>query len=276
MVKRLVFLDVDGTLLNHDQEIPKSAREALNAALAAGHELLMCTGRAKPEIYPFLWDAGFSGMVGCNGAYGELGGKVVFNDHMPVSQVAEVASWLGSKGASCLWQTGTDLHEVGGFLDVFRPDSTIEGSISGNWDVFLNQVAPFVRPGVPQTASKVTFFFSAESGVRLSDVIDRFGARFCIVPGSLPQERGVMGELTAVGMNKSVGLKKVAKRLGIPVEATIAVGDSANDVEMLQVAGTGVAMGNGTAGAKEAADWVTAPINEDGLALAFEELGLVG
>ncbi len=275
-MKRLVFLDVDGTLLDHNQELPKSAREALTSAIAAGHQLVMCTGRAKPEIYPFLWETGFSGLVGCNGAYGELGGELVFNEHMPAEDVAEVAHWLDTKDADCLWQTGAELHPVGKFLDIFRPTSEADGSISGNWSTFLDQVRPYLREGVPRTAAKVTFFLSSESGVRLSDAVDHFGNRFCIVPGSLPQERGEMGELTAPGMNKSVGLRRIAARMGVPVEATVALGDSANDVEMLRVAGVGVAMGNGTSGVKEVADWVTAPIDEDGLALAFEELGLVG
>lgn len=275
-VKRLVFLDVDGTLLDHNQELPESAHRALTAAVDAGNELVMCTGRARPEIYPFLWNAGFSGLVGCNGAYGEMAGEVVFNDHMPAEHVAEVADWLDSKSAACLWQTGRELHPVREFLDIFRSDGSSAGSIAGDWSMFLNQVEPHLREGVPRTASKVTFFFASETGVHLSDAEARFGERFSIVPGSLPQERGEMGELTALGMNKSVGMKKIAALLGVPVEATVALGDSANDVEMLQVAGTGVAMGNGTAGAKEAADWVTAPINEDGLAFAFEKLGLVG
>ena len=55
----------------------------------------------------------------------------------------------------------------------------------------------------------------------------------------------------------------------------VAIGDYNNDIEMLKAAGTGVAMGNGTPGAKAAADWVTAPIDDDGLAIAFEKLGLL-
>ncbi|MFT0847619.1 HAD family hydrolase [Actinomycetaceae bacterium L2_0104] len=275
-MKRLVFLDVDGTLLDHDQELPESAREALTGALEAGHELIMCTGRARPEIYPFLWDIGFSGLVGCNGAYGELDGEVVFNEHMPAENVTEIASWLDSKGADCMWQTGLELYAVRKFLDIFRSSGDSDRSLAGDWTTFLNQVQPYLREGVPETASKVTFFLSRESGVRLDDVVDAFGDRFCIVPGSLPQERGEMGELTALGMNKFVGLEKIAACRGVPVEATVALGDSANDLEMLRFAGTGVAMGNGTAGAKDAADWITAPIDEDGLALAFEKLGLIG
>ena len=195
---------------------------------------------------------------------------------MPAEDVTEIAAWLDSKGADCLWQTGLELYPVRKFMDIFRPSGDSAGSITGNWSTFLDQVQPYLREGVPRTAAKVTFFLSSESGVRLADAVASFGDRFCIVPGSLPQERGEMGELTALGMNKFVGLEKIAARLDVPIEATVALGDSANDLEMLRFAGTGVAMGNGTDGAKKAADWITAPIERDGLALAFEKLGLIG
>lgn len=76
-------------------------------------------------------------------------------------------------------------------------------------------------------------------------------------------------------MNKSVGMMKIAERLGVPIEETIAIGDSDNDIEMLAMAGTAVAMGNAVPVAIDIADWVTADVEEDGLALAFERLGLL-
>jgi Cof subfamily protein (haloacid dehalogenase superfamily) len=274
-VKRLVFLDVDGTLLTHDQELPDSARNALTRAVSLGHRLVLCTGRTQPEIYPFLWDLGMSGLVGCNGAYGEVDGRVLFNDQLPSQDVAELSAWFEANRVDCLWQTGVELHPSRNFLDRFRTSGDAGRSIAGNWSAFLAQIEPALRPGVPQTAAKVTFFIPSDSPIRLSDVQGRFGARFSIIPGSLPQEQGETGELTALGMNKSVGLTRIAEHFGVPVEETIAIGDSANDIEMLAVAGTGVAMGNGTAQAQAAADWITSSIEHDGLALAFEKLGLL-
>lgn len=275
-VKRLVFLDVDGTLLNDNQELPDSARHALTQAIAAGHRLILCTGRSRPEIYPFLWEIGFCALVGCNGAYGEVDGETVFDDHMPSEDVTEIAAWLEAAGADSLWQTATDLHAVGKFLDLFRQSEESEPSISGNWSEFLEAIAPHLREGVPDTAAKVTFFLPRESGTTLADARATFGERFTIVDGSLPHQRGETGELTALGMNKSVGMAKIAAHFGTGIADTIAVGDSANDVEMLRAAGIGVAMGNGIPEVKAAADWVTKPIDDDGLALAFERLGLLG
>ncbi|MCI1797390.1 MAG: Cof-type HAD-IIB family hydrolase [Bifidobacterium tibiigranuli] len=275
MAQRLVFVDVDGTLVNHNQEVPDSAQEALAAAAAAGHQLVLCTGRSKPEVYPALLDLGFRGLVGSNGAYGEMDGAAIFDDRMPENDVAELAAWFDSNRTACFWTTPDAVYSVHDFIDLFRPsDGVSKPTAAGDWTAYLRQIGPYVRTGVPKTANKVTFFLSAGSGARLADARERFGSRFCIVSGSMPQELGETGELTALGMDKSVGLKKMAARLGFAPDDTVALGDSANDIEMLRSAGTGIAMGNGTPEAKEVADWVTAPIDDDGLALAFEQLGL--
>lgn len=276
VVRNLVFIDVDGTLVNHNQKLPESARVALGSAVAAGHQLVLCTGRGKPEIYPFLWDIGFRGLIGSNGAYAEWDGEIISEEYIPAQDVTELATWFTSIGAMSFWATGSALYSEGNFLDLFRPDAVGRPVIEGDWSTFLELIEPHVYEGVPETASKVTFFLPSHVGVTLADAQARFGERFSIVPGSLPDAPGETGELTPLGMNKSVGLKKLAAHLGIAMEHTIALGDSSNDIEMLAEAGTGVAMGNGTSGAKKAADWVTAPIDDDGLALAFEKLGLVG
>ena len=54
---RLIFIDVDGTLIDERQTVPDSAREALVAAAEAGNRLMLCTGRSIPELYPWLWQA---------------------------------------------------------------------------------------------------------------------------------------------------------------------------------------------------------------------------
>jgi Cof subfamily protein (haloacid dehalogenase superfamily) len=274
MVQRLVFIDADGTLIDDNQQVPDSARTALADAADAGHRLVLCTGRSKPEVYPWIWDLGFRGLVSSNGAYGEMDGKPIFDERIAQADVAELGAWFDSNGIPCFWTTPDAVYSVRGFIDLFQTSDTDGKPITGDWSAYLRQIGPYVRTDAPTTSNKATFFIPADSGVRLVDMQERFGSRFCIVPGSLPQKVAETGELTALGMDKSVGARKMTARLGFAPDTTIALGDSANDIAMLRSAGTGVAMGNGTAQAKEAADWVTAPIDENGLALAFEKLGL--
>ena len=84
------------------------------------------------------------------------------------------------------------------------------------------------------------------------------------------------GEMTKMGVNKATGMQRLMDELKIGREDTIAFGDGPNDVEMLQFAGTGVAMGNAIPAVKQYADMVTDKIDEDGLYHAFERLHLLG
>jgi len=77
-------------------------------------------------------------------------------------------------------------------------------------------------------------------------------------------------------MDKGVGLTDLCARLDLPLEETVAAGDSANDLSMLRTAGLGVCMDNGTEDAKAAADRVIGDVREDGLAALIEELWFDG
>ena len=90
----------------------------------------------------------------------------------------------------------------------------------------------------------------------------------------MSEERGG-ADVLPVFLSKAYGLQKLAEHWGIPMEETAAVGDSMNDYEMVREAGVGIAMGNAVSKLKEAADYVTADIWEDGLKKAFEYLGLL-
>jgi hydroxymethylpyrimidine pyrophosphatase-like HAD family hydrolase len=75
--------------------------------------------------------------------------------------------------------------------------------------------------------------------------------------------------------SKGEGLRFAAATMGVPLADTVAIGDSDNDLTMIEVAGIGIAMGNGEQCAKDAADWVADAVDTSGLAHAFERLGVV-
>lgn len=83
------------------------------------------------------------------------------------------------------------------------------------------------------------------------------------------------GETMCKGVSKGEGLRFAAATMGVPLADTVAIGDSDNDLTMIEVAGIGIAMGNGEQCAKDAADWVADAVDASGLAHAFERLGVV-
>lgn len=81
--RKIVFLDIDGTLITDRQEFPESARRVVDEAQRRGHLLFLATGRSLPEIYPWLLDVGFDGIVGGNGSYAQVGDRVLFEHLIP-------------------------------------------------------------------------------------------------------------------------------------------------------------------------------------------------
>lgn len=64
---KIIFLDVDGTLVDYGNKLPVSAVTAIRQARSNGHRVYICTGRSRAEVYPELWDIGLDGMIGGNG-----------------------------------------------------------------------------------------------------------------------------------------------------------------------------------------------------------------
>ena len=75
----IIFIDVDGTLVNYENQIPASAIEAIRQARANGHLVFICTGRSRAEVYPEIWDIGLDGMIGGNGSYVEYHYEVLMH-----------------------------------------------------------------------------------------------------------------------------------------------------------------------------------------------------
>jgi hydroxymethylpyrimidine pyrophosphatase-like HAD family hydrolase len=82
-------------------------------------------------------------------------------------------------------------------------------------------------------------------------------------------------EFVPNGFSKASGIKKTCEFLNIPLENTFAFGDSVNDLDMLSYVAHGVAMGNGTDDAKQAAEYVTSSLHEDGIMRGLEYYGLI-
>ena len=82
MDKKVVFLDVDGTMVNEKGEIPESAQYAVRTAQANGHRMVVCSGRSRFQIYDALLELGFSGIVGGAGAFVEDEGKEFYHAYI--------------------------------------------------------------------------------------------------------------------------------------------------------------------------------------------------
>ena len=271
---KLIFLDIDGTLTPPGgNEPPQSAVEAIRAAQAAGHKVFLCTGRNLDMLRPLL-AYGFDGAVASGGGYVFCGDEVIFDCPMSGRQrdlalrlfkEGGVLRTIEAKDASwCDEGMGEFLQErSGGNSELLRWREAIEK------DLGIRPIADY--DGRP--IYKVVFM-CAESA-QLAPAIEALEGEFYFLVQDMPGADCINGELVNRKFDKGLGVRRVAEALGVELKDTVGVGDSMNDLEMVQTVGTSVCMANGSPTLKKFCTLVCPAVEDDGLAWAFRELGLV-
>ena len=275
---RIAFLDVDGTILDHGRTIAASTIEAVRAARAHGCLVFLSTGRAAGDIDPRVRAIGFDGAITNGGAYATLGDEVIVADPMPRDAVERLVGYFDEHGILYFLQTDAAVYatpEAQAATAAF-----MEQWLSVHDDADEPQTAPQRAPRFldvadidPDHVAKAVFL--GEDPATLERARADLGDRFHVVAGSMPLPGGTNGEIGMSGTTKGSAIERVLERLGIDPADSIGIGDSWNDVEMFEVCGVGIAMGNAEDALKARADEVTTSVREDGVYNAFVRHGLV-
>ena len=266
MLPALVATDVDGTLLDPDDRITPRTRDAIAAAVAGGAHFVLATGRPPRWIPPVVDALGFAPMSVCaNGAviYDAANDRVVSARTLPVdvlTELAEIAARVVPGAGLAAERIGRSAHDTATPQFVSAPGYEHAWLNPDNTEVAYEDLlsAPAVKllvrkPGMP----------SAE----LAAVLERHIGLLGDVTYSTND--GLV-EISTIGISKAVGVDEVARPLGISADDVVAFGDMPNDIPMLLWAGHGVAMGNAHPETMAAANEVTAPNDDDGLARVLE------
>lgn len=260
MNKHLIVLDLDGTLLTKDQEILPYTKNVLMEAKAQGHHVMIATGRPFRASFPYYQQLNLNTpIVNFNGALVHNPLDTSFEPmHSPVSMrvvhdVIDSTQKIQYENLIAEVKDDVYLHKQNDALrDIFymgNPNVTI-----GNLKFNLHQDPTSLL--IHATQDNVPLIRKHLQDVHAELVEHRnWGAHFPIV------------EIVRQGVNKAVGISKVANELDIPVERIIAFGDEDNDLEMIDYAGIGVAMGNGIDQLKSIANEVTLSHEEDGIGM---------
>lgn len=279
MSRRAVFLDVDGTLVDHSGRVPPSAADAVRAARANGHLVFLCTGRSRPQLWPALTDVGFDGLVAGAGAYVEVGGVELVHRQLDAGQVGRVSGFFDRhgldyffEGASGLFGTGGVQERLRGLLRGAVPDPAALAELESGFFAYIGRIRLVERP-LPVPVSKVVFLQGP--GVTFEEIREVFAAEFDVIASSVPMSGENLGEMQLTGVHKASGMDRVMEHLGIDRRQTLALGDSDNDLEMLRHAGVGIAMGNARQHVRDAADEVTSAPEQGGVREAFVRHGLI-
>lgn len=269
---RIIFLDVDGTLINADGIIPDSAKYAIRKAKENGHQFVICTGRSRYQLPKELIDLGFDGVISSDGADVEIHGKRIYHISMEEIHRRQIGEYLESINAIYLATTPDEI--VISEINKKRLQKYIENKgWSGDYVKQIFGTYHVIDPiWKNEKEQKFVYFESAVSMKEISKILE---PHFVVVPGSLIGSTEKDGEIKMNGVSKASAMEIYLKHIGISKDNSIAIGDGANDIQMIEYAGIGVSMGNAKDIVKASADLVTTDIDQDGIFTAFVKLGLI-
>ena len=273
MNSKLIFLDIDGTLTSPGSNVPPaSALEAIRKAQADGHKVILCTGRNYAMLRPLL-AYGFEGAVAGAGGYIFAGDKVLFDcpmekedfeTAMRIMKENGVLRTIEAKdGSWCDEGMGEFLaQQSGGNSELLRWRKALEEDLG-------------IRPMNEYDGRPVyKIVFMCKDNSQLEALRNALSDKYQVLVQDMRGASCLNGELINRKYDKGKGVCIVADALGYDIADTIGFGDSMNDLEMIETVGCSVCMDNGSPVLKEKSDIVCPAVDQDGLARAFEQLGL--
>jgi Cof subfamily protein (haloacid dehalogenase superfamily) len=263
---KLVAIDVDGTLLNSEHEMTPRIEKALRAAAEQGVMVVFATGKTRNAVVPHLTKLG----IDAPGIYNQgliavdADGKPIHSQTLEPRIARQVITMAEDRGFSVLAYAGSRI------LSKTR-NRHIEDILAQYHEVIPEVVGALQNILIDTPIQKLLAVGDphAIKGLRwqLSALVGGHGR---LVQAAVPE----MLEILPPNGSKGAALKVVCKHFKIAPEQVVAIGDAENDIEMIQFAGVGVAMGNADQKTKDAANHVVASNDEDGVAEALERFVL--
>ncbi len=263
---RLIASDIDGTLLNSRLQLSPRNRAALRAALDAGVQFVLATGKSR-SAGAFITDQlnlnthgiFMQGLIVYDGD-----GKILWQQTLDPDAARQAINYAEERGFSLIAYSSSRImiHErdealIAGIGRYHEPDPEIVGRL---------------QDLLPQTPlNKLMVIGEPKAITQLRGELQALvGGSLRLMQAGLPQ----MLEILPLGGSKGAALRVLLERLKIPAGQVMALGDAENDLEMLELAGMGVAVGNADPKLKAIAQAVVATNDEDGVAEAIERFVL--
>ncbi len=276
MERKVIFLDIDGTLTEPgSNEPPKSALKAIEGARKKGNYVFLCTGRNYDMLLPLLkYD--FDGVVASSGGYIRYGDQIIYDNPMTEAQKETSMRLLQKNGIYRTVECVEGAYTDEGFKEFLQQNAT-EGSNSEmlRWRRQIEESLR-IRPMSEYEGQPVyKIVFMCQNEKQLEEPIRELGDEFDICIQDTNCYGYVNGEMISKDYDKGKGVRCVCDALGVPIENSVAFGDSMNDKEMMETAGLAICMANGSPRLKELADDICPAVTEDGLWHAFEKYHLM-
>jgi Cof subfamily protein (haloacid dehalogenase superfamily) len=265
---RLIVLDIDGTIAGESNQVSEAVKQALKSAQSQGIAVTVATGRMYHSAQRFYHDIGGQPpLIAYNGAWIQDPHSQYRHHHLPVPSATarqlldalDHPDWRDQLQVNCYIDDRLYVQQMNDTTELYAERSGVEVTVVGD-----------LREILVQPTTKILAM--GEDTQFMIQLLAQLQQRFPKTDLHLTQSNTNFFEATHPQANKGLALRYLAEDLlGLEPQNILAIGDNFNDVEMLEYAGIGVAMGDAPTPVKAIADWVAPGVEADGVVAVLEK-----
>lgn len=262
---KLIAIDLDGTLLNTNHEMSEANEKALKAAMEAGVKVVIATGKTYASATHLIKKLNLT----TNGIY--VQGTITYHSNGTVHTEHTVPTHLARQVITFAADRDYELGVYSGNRIFIRKMTRRMKELTTNFQEPAPEVVGPLQNILDNTPVNKIIAFAPHDARKIASLrwhlSTQIGTHARLLSAGMSDEI----EVLPYNVSKGTALKVLLKEMGIAASNVMALGDGENDVEMLEMVGLGVAMGNASAHVKSVADTVTATNDEAGVAQAIEK-----
>lgn len=262
MKQSIIFFDIDGTIINETTGlIPESTKKAIKKAKLNGHLTFINTGRSLSEISDSLRELDFDGYIcGC-GTYIEYKNEEIFYTSLGNELSKKIVRKIREYNLDGILEGKNDIY-----YDININSEKVRRIKESHIKLGFYRDSTFDNPKI--NFDKFVIWTNASSD--FESFYEGFKDMFEFIKRDID-----FYEIVPLGYSKASGIKYLIDYLNIPFENTYAIGDSTNDLSMLEYVQNSIAMGNSNHALFDLVSFTTKDIEEDGISYALEHYGII-
>ncbi|WP_294581847.1 Cof-type HAD-IIB family hydrolase [uncultured Thomasclavelia sp.] len=255
---KAVFFDIDGTLLDpKTKEMPQSTLQALHELHENGIKVFVATGRSPITLDVVKNYFDFDGYLTCNGQYCFNSQEVIYEKYIDENDIKTILPYVNQENIPVLFAELTCCY------------SNIHNYLLDESADYLNEPRYPVRKPDEIIGQKIVQMMAYMDEKEDEDFLKR--ASHC----KSARWTDRFADIIPIDGGKNVGIERMIEYYQIDISEVMAFGDGKNDLDMLRYANIGVAMGNALDIVKEASDFVTKSVDDNGIVYALKELKVI-
>lgn len=275
-MQRIIFFDIDGTLVTSNNQLPESTKLAIQKLKENGHLPIIATGRPPKMFDSIVEELELDSYISLNGQYIVLNGQPIFANPIPTEALEDLIAGTYENNQRAFLLTKDDV--IGNtFMREMIMDPNFLTLVYTYLSDLPNAVSIELFQRMTEKPLKRTSFENEEILSAFIHAEEKHDTYYQERFPDLHFTRATphLSEVLMKGAHKGAGMERVVSELGLTMADTVAFGDSLNDIEMIQTAGIGVAMGNGRQELKDVANHVTTDVADDGIYNGLKKLKLI-